>query len=489
MSKELLITETGSVSLMESKVAPRKGCLGTLKGPAADFKDPTRNTRFYSRKLWENVFATPWVQEAMETKTLFGEADHPADRLESRIQEAAIVMTSYSFNDVDHVLEAEFDILDTPNGRILKTMADYGCKIGISSRGRGNIVKKNGMDIVDENSFIFGGFDAVVLPAVKKARQTFVESLDSENSSVVNSLISQVSECKTLGELTCINNILEHSDILECSKDLADTMKNKFDELSESVNDSTTIVEGLENDLANAYETIQTLENKVLELDKVNTINESSESDYANEIASLIEEKESLSEKVSSLVEAINSKESKIALLQDRLSESSKTISKLNRKSDKSSIYEERVQALESKITKVNEKVSSLSEELTESNDRLNEKSAELNEQALELCKVRESLNNALIAYAKAKCSRYGLNPSRVVESIGNSVLTVEQLDKLVLDESSYRTRLNRIGISNHNVTTGTIVESSVPASKFSGKEDLSSTRAMLKSMNNYRGN
>lgn len=43
-------------------------------------------------------------------------------------------------------LYAVVDILDTPNGRLLKTFVDYGFKPGISSRGSGDVDANNEVD-------------------------------------------------------------------------------------------------------------------------------------------------------------------------------------------------------------------------------------------------------------------------------------------------------------------------------------------------------
>ena len=154
MAKKLLIeTRMNSLGLHESK-EPRQGCLGSLYGPCADYDHPTRNGNYYSRKLWENVFKDEITQEALKDRILLGELDHPQDRLESKATEACIVMTGYDFHDDEGLLYGSFDILNTPNGRILKSLLDYGCKLGVSSRGEADVVTEGDRDIVDEDGFL-----------------------------------------------------------------------------------------------------------------------------------------------------------------------------------------------------------------------------------------------------------------------------------------------------------------------------------------------
>jgi hypothetical protein len=78
---------------------------------------------------------------------------------------------------VDGDLYAYVDILDTNNGRLLKTLCDYGFVPGISSRGSGDIMSN---DEVDPETFFLETWDIVQLPAVKKARLAVCESLGSK---------------------------------------------------------------------------------------------------------------------------------------------------------------------------------------------------------------------------------------------------------------------------------------------------------------------
>ena len=114
--------------------------LGRLTGVIAETKKPTRNGRGYSIELWENVFENPIMKEKIANRCCFGELNHPADRTEIDIEKVAICLAEQPKKSKDGRLYGVFDILDTPNGRILKTLCDYGCKIGISSRGQGDII-------------------------------------------------------------------------------------------------------------------------------------------------------------------------------------------------------------------------------------------------------------------------------------------------------------------------------------------------------------
>ena len=162
----------------------KRGILGRIVGPIADYKNPTRNGRKYTEKLWEKVFADPIVKEKIENRCLYGELGHPDDRLETDMSKICICLAEVPKKSDDGKLYGIFDVLDTPNGRILKTLLDYGANIGVSSRGEGDLVSDYmGEEIVDPDTYQYECHDAVLLPAVKAARLTPVtESLNTKKT-------------------------------------------------------------------------------------------------------------------------------------------------------------------------------------------------------------------------------------------------------------------------------------------------------------------
>ena len=158
-----------------------RGILGRLVGVIADFRNRTRNGRRYTEELWEKTFNDPIMKEKFENRCLFGELGHPADRQEVDMEKICICLAEVPKKGNDGKLYGVFDILNTPNGRILKTMCDYGCKIGVSSRGSGDTFEDyDGGETVEPDSYDCECWDAVLLPAVKEARLKYVtESLDT----------------------------------------------------------------------------------------------------------------------------------------------------------------------------------------------------------------------------------------------------------------------------------------------------------------------
>lgn len=158
----------------------KRGILGRLVGVCADFISPTRNGRKYPEALWENVFTDPIMTERIENGVCYGELGHPADREETDMEKIAVCLAEVPQKGKDGKLRAVFDILNTPNGRILKSLCDYGSTLGISSRGSGDLETDfDGQESVNPDTYNCEGFDVVLIPAVKEARLQYVtESLN-----------------------------------------------------------------------------------------------------------------------------------------------------------------------------------------------------------------------------------------------------------------------------------------------------------------------
>lgn len=146
----------------------KKGILGTLEGPIASWKEPTRNGRLYNSELWDKVFSDPLVQEKLQNGGIFGELDHPEDRDDICSDRIAILMTEAPEKRSDGLYWGKFKVLDTPCGRIVKAAADAGYHWGISSRGTGDVDPNT--NEVDPDTYQFTCFDVVDTPSVKAAR-------------------------------------------------------------------------------------------------------------------------------------------------------------------------------------------------------------------------------------------------------------------------------------------------------------------------------
>ena len=261
-SKRMILTERSAPFeyIKESVKVDGKNYLGKLAGIGADFKNPTRNGRLYPLKLWQNVENSDDFKEGMATHTIFGENDHPEDRIDTSIKEISIVLTKYEIRENEGVVWTEFDILDTPQGRILKSILDYGSQIGVSSRGLGDEIVEGGETIIDPDTYVFYAWDAVVMPAVISARPSVVES--ANRSTLKESFAKEIENAQTKAELESIKKIAESTQLPELDS-ITESINNKLNDLS-----GKDISVKLESDLGILAKENEELKSKVENLEK-----------------------------------------------------------------------------------------------------------------------------------------------------------------------------------------------------------------------------
>lgn len=153
----------------------KRGILGRLFGIIADTVNATRNGRKYGLDLWKKVFDDPIMKEKIANRCVFCELGHPEDRAEIDMEKVCACLAEQPKIGKDGKLYGVFDILDTANGRILKTLCDYGTTVGISSRGTGDLyTDEDGNEAVDPDTYECECFDIVLIPAVADARLQYV---------------------------------------------------------------------------------------------------------------------------------------------------------------------------------------------------------------------------------------------------------------------------------------------------------------------------
>ena len=455
----LIETRLNSLKLNES-AAPRKGCLGRLEGVCADFKNPTRNGRLYPRKLWENVFNDTIFQESLKSKTLLGELDHPEDRLEVLAGEACIVMTDYRIDDEKGVIYAGFDILDTPRGKILKSLLDYGCVMGVSSRGQGDITNTSDGEIVDEDTYDFACFDVVTTPAVEKARQNVVESV-KKTRTFVESIRKQIKEAETVGDLNAIKRVVETTQMPEMES-LIESINNRC----ESIKDGKTITSDVKVDSQKKVtESIDNTTNTNNNELSAKTIREAKE--MYSCVNSLRKQINAYKFREKKLLSVIDAKNKELCTVNESVQDySSKCTSqkyvtaKLKNKNKQlvTELYKSK-KDIKDNETKVNNIIQELEDDLTSKNKELSKLNYSYNKQV----KVSERLENKLTnSNDKLSELQNTLNETTSINEDLQSQLSVKDteierlentLNSSMLKEDSYRQRINELQKKNKMLT------------------------------------
>lgn len=203
--------------------------LGRLYGPIATCTEATRNGRTYNRDLWEKALNDDVFREKVRNKSLFLELGHPENREETDMTKVCACIPEMP-KIVGDDLYAYVDILDTDNGRLLKTLCDYGFVPGISSRGSGDVMDN---DEVDPDTFFLETWDIVQLPAVKKARLQMAESLDTNKLKLRKALTESINKADAKGKVI-MKEALDNLDIkLEDEPKKKDLVKSLAESLSD----------------------------------------------------------------------------------------------------------------------------------------------------------------------------------------------------------------------------------------------------------------
>jgi hypothetical protein len=150
--------------------------LGTYEGEALDTNITNNNGLDITSEVIEAVLESEDYAVGIENGWFIGFLGHPEDPNCMDFKDGCIVLTDMELNS-DGKVHASFNLLDTPVGRVVKTLQDAGIKFGISIRGAGDIIDQS----VDPDTFVFRGYDLVSFPAYPNSIPTFTEIAASTN--------------------------------------------------------------------------------------------------------------------------------------------------------------------------------------------------------------------------------------------------------------------------------------------------------------------
>lgn len=499
-----ILTERLDTVLEYSKAPEGNGrCLGHLAGIGAEFNAPTRNGRRYPVELWRNVMASEDFEEGMETLTLFAETNHPEERVDTSLKEVCAVLTKMEIRENEGILWTEFDILDTPQGQLLESLVEYGSKIGVSSRGLGDEIQKDGETIIDPDTYTYYGHDFVVQPAVKSARPEKVESVENKTKTkIVDLFKQQVENATSESELVSLRRLAESINI----PNLDSVMESIDNKLSTPNEEGETISTKLEEDLGKLAEEneglktqVETLKSaKAISTKKSRRIEEAykSEAVTARRTLRRLEVKnerleranrnitEQLTKTESQMKRVQESQDSALESLQRELTKSKQDVarlrSKLKKESNKYDTLKESYDDLSFQFKKLTESYGNTQNEIGRLQNEINYKESEIDtlyeennslthdvEMANKNTSVTESevksansrldesrkqINQVLDKYITTKCLSEGLEVESVKRQLG-STYTVEDIDTLVEKISNEKIRLGKMPISFEPIT------------------------------------
>jgi hypothetical protein len=114
------------------------GVLARVTYNICNIGETNANNRLYEQALWEKVLSDKELQRKLESRTLYGHAEHPKESA-SDLQLTSHVIHRMWIDENENKVYQTFDILDTPCGRIVNTLLEAGCQVGCSTRAEGDL--------------------------------------------------------------------------------------------------------------------------------------------------------------------------------------------------------------------------------------------------------------------------------------------------------------------------------------------------------------
>jgi hypothetical protein len=172
MSDKLLITEYFSLceggvcqdflTENEKRMVREEGAM-FLTGVMQRADAQNGNGRIYPRRILEREMNN--YQKLIKERRALGELDHP-DQAVINLANASHLVTE-SWWDGNNVM-GKIQILNTPSGKILRSLVESGVTLGISSRGMGSVTE-NAQGTIVEDDFNLVCYDMVSEPSTTGA--------------------------------------------------------------------------------------------------------------------------------------------------------------------------------------------------------------------------------------------------------------------------------------------------------------------------------
>ncbi|CAB4218405.1 Peptidase U9, T4 prohead protease [uncultured Caudovirales phage] len=169
-----------------------------LEGTAAVFGVMNENNRIYEKE--EYLPHLTYLNEKIKQRRLFGELDHP-QKFDVSLANVSHVIEGLTYDEPTNSVKIRLRLLDTPCGRIAKTLVEAGCTISISSRAAGNVDKDGKVKLAKVFTYdavAEPGFAQASLGQVSESLQNnysaIFESLDSLRTTAITTKLTDISE-------------------------------------------------------------------------------------------------------------------------------------------------------------------------------------------------------------------------------------------------------------------------------------------------------
>jgi hypothetical protein len=187
--------------------------LTKFRGKFQEAEAVNKNKRIYPYGVLDENLKK--LSPIVEARGLVGELDHPTDSI-IHFEKCSHVITKLWWEGNN--LMGEGEILNTPHGKILKSLLADGVRVGISSRGVGNgRSDENGILVIGE-SYKLITFDAVADPSTFNAfqekvvgkKESYVPTPSYDfNKNVAKNESSRIHTVNKEALIACLGGIIE----------------------------------------------------------------------------------------------------------------------------------------------------------------------------------------------------------------------------------------------------------------------------------------
>ena len=136
-----------------------------IEGPFLVAEMKNKNGRMYKTETLANEVKR-YNEEYVSKNRAFGELGHP-DSPSINLDRVSHLITS--LKQEGHQWIGKAKILETPMGKIAKSLMEGGAQLGVSSRGMGSLKEVNGVNVVQDDYYLATAADIVADPSAPGA--------------------------------------------------------------------------------------------------------------------------------------------------------------------------------------------------------------------------------------------------------------------------------------------------------------------------------
>ena len=233
ISEDSLNESTDFSSLIDGK-----DIIGMVEGQFFQPDGMSRNKRWYSRQLWENVLACADVRSRLANRTMYGEIGHsdgPVTDMTLRSGDVSHIIADLWIDEKGRGMGRAY-ILDTPKGRLLKTYLGAKSKLKVSTRGEGVYLDgqlHDGCPIIDPDTYELQTVDFVLNPGFMETSAKLTTKREDYTTPITEQVITkQEKEINRMDTDKYIAELKERIEELKAdNKSLSEELKSKETEL------------------------------------------------------------------------------------------------------------------------------------------------------------------------------------------------------------------------------------------------------------------